>query len=82
VKDTKGFKLTATKCLHCGKSFRCYRVTKPPGFCSGGCQYLRERQLQNERRQRAREKMSRSGTLNENVLALGLNLSTLTGCGG
>ncbi len=55
-------KISTGTCLHCGKHFRFYQATKPRGFCSGSCEYKRERQLQNARRQRARL-VSRNGTV-------------------
>jgi hypothetical protein len=42
-------KATAT-CYVCEKAFRYYKITKPRRFCSGACEYHRERQLQNDRR--------------------------------
>lgn len=45
-------KATAT-CWWCGKEFRYFKVTKPRRHCSGGCEYWRTRQKENDRRRAA-----------------------------
>lgn len=57
-------KISTNTCVHCGKKFRYYQVTKPRTLCGGSCEYIRERQLQNERR-RALRAVSRFGTVEE-----------------
>ena len=57
-------KISTGTCVHCGKRFRYIQVTKPRTLCGGRCEYLRERQLQNERR-RALRAVSRFGTVEE-----------------
>lgn len=57
-------KLATATCYWCGGAFKYYQITKPRRYCSGGCEYHRERHLQNERR-RAAKRAARSGALNQ-----------------
>jgi hypothetical protein len=54
-------KATAT-CYWCEKWFRYFKITKPRRYCSGACEYNRERHLENERR-RARAAAKRRARL-------------------
>lgn len=55
-------KKATAKCYWCEKEFQYFQYTKPRRYCSGHCEYHRERWLQKQRRARARA--ARSGTLN------------------
>lgn len=54
-------KRAVANCYWCSKEFKYFQFTKPRRYCSGNCEYLRERHLQNERR-RAKRAAARSGT--------------------
>lgn len=57
-------KISTATCYWCGNGFRYFQFTKPRRYCSGGCEYQRERHLQNARR-RLKRRLARSGALNQ-----------------
>ena len=47
-------KIAYAKCYWCSQQFKYFQSTKPRRYCSGACEYRRERHLQNERRRARR----------------------------